>query len=116
MTLPRVDIVVSFAGADGTQIDALVQAGARGIVRVRHRLRAPAPAEVEALLRARRQGVIICQSSRVGSGRVTPARTLAERDFVAADNLQPWKARVLLALALTRSSDPAEIQRMFDVY
>jgi L-asparaginase len=59
---------------------------------------------------------VICQSSRVGSGRVTQSQTLTERGFVAADNLQPWKARLLLALALTRSSDPAEIQRMFDVY
>jgi L-asparaginase len=116
MELPRVDVVVSYAGSDGAQIDALVQAGARGIVSAGTGSGHPPPAEVEALLRARRQGIVICQSSRVGSGRVTPSRTLAERDFVAADNLQPWKARVLLALALTRSSDPAEIQRMFDVY
>ena len=114
--LPRVDVVVSYAGADGSQIDAVVQAGARGIVSAGTGSGHPVPAEQEALIRARRQGVIVCQGSRVGSGRVTPSRTLTERDFVAADNLQPWKARVLLALALTRSTEPAVIQRMFDVY
>ena len=36
--------------------------------------------------------------------------------FVAGDNLQPWKARALLALALTKTSNADEIQRMFDAY
>jgi L-asparaginase/Glu-tRNA(Gln) amidotransferase subunit D len=35
---------------------------------------------------------------------------------VAADNLVPWKARVLLSLALVHTKDTAEIQRMFDEY
>jgi L-asparaginase len=39
---------------------------------------------------------------------------LTARGFVAADNLTPWKARVLLSLALTRTSEPDEIQRYFD--
>ncbi len=105
-TLPRVDLVVSYAGVDGTQIDALVQAGARGIVSAGTGSGHPSPAEAEALIRARQQGVVICQGSRVGSGRVTQSQTLTERDFVAADNLQPWKARILLALALTRTAEP----------
>jgi L-asparaginase len=111
-----VDIVVSYVDADGAQIDALVRAGARGIVSAGTGSGHPTPPENEALIRAHQGGVVICQSSRVGSGRVTQSQTLTERGFVAADNLQPWKARLLLALALTRSSDPAEIQRMFDVY
>jgi len=41
---------------------------------------------------------------------------LTRRGWVAADNLQPWKARLLLALALTRTNDADEIQRMFDTY
>jgi len=32
---------------------------------------------------------------------------------VAAEDLPPLKARVLLMLALTKTKDPAEIQRMF---
>jgi L-asparaginase len=35
---------------------------------------------------------------------------------IIGDNLTPQKARILLMLALTRTSDPAEIQRMFDTY
>ena len=41
---------------------------------------------------------------------------LTRRGFVASDNLQPWKARLLLALALTKTTNPDEIQRMFDIY
>jgi len=40
----------------------------------------------------------------------------AERGFVAADNLNPQKARVLVMLALTVTDDVARIQRMFDTY
>lgn len=114
--LPRVDIVVSHVGADGTMIDAAVAAGARGIVSAGTGAGRPTPAEDEALTRASEHGVVICQATRVGSGRVVRSPSLARRGFVAADNLQPWKARILLALALSRRADPTEIQRMFDTY
>ena len=60
--------------------------------------------------------VVMCLCSRVASGRVVRSPGLAKRGFVAADNLPPWKARILLALALARTNDADEIQRMFDSY
>jgi L-asparaginase len=107
-SLPRVDVVVSYVGADGVMVDAAVAAGAQGIVSAGTGAGRPTPAEEAALERARDGGVVIVQASRVGSGRVAP------RQFIAADNLQPWKARVLLALALTVTRDQAEIQRLFE--
>lgn len=115
-TLPRVDVVVSYVGADGAMVDAAVAAGARGIVSAGTGAGRPTPAEDEAFDRAAQKGVIVCIASRVGSGRVVRSPGLARRGMVAADNLQPWKARVLLQLALTKTSDPDEIQRMFDTY
>jgi L-asparaginase len=56
------------------------------------------------------------QSSRAGGGRVALRRYLDEAGMVAADNLNPQKARILLMLALTRTSDIIEIRRMFTVY
>ena len=41
---------------------------------------------------------------------------LAVKGFVASDNLQPWKARILLALALSKTTNADDIQRMFDTY
>lgn len=114
--LPRVDVVVSYIGADGVMIDAAIAAGARGIVSAGTGAGRPTPAEDEALTRAHERGVVVCQSSRVGSGRVVAAPALRARGFVAAGDLRPWKARTLLALALTLTGDQKEIQRMFDTY
>ena len=115
-SLPRVDIAYSYGGADGTVVDALVAAGARGIVSAGLAPGIPSPLERIALERARGAGVIVVQSSRAGSGRVALRRYLDEAGMVAADNLNPQKARILLMLALTRTSDITEIRRMFTVY
>lgn len=114
--LPRVDIVLSYAGADGAAVRAFVAAGARAIVSAGVAPGLATPAETEALLEARRAGVIVVQGSRAGSGRVLPRTVLTERGFVAADNLNPQKARVLAMLALTVTDDAAQIQRIFDEY
>ena len=115
-SLPRVDVVLSYAGADGAIIEAGVAAGAKGIVCAATGAGRPTPAQDEAFDRAGEKGVMMCLSSRVGSGRVVRSPSLRRRGFVAADNLQPWKARVLLALALGVTDDPDAIQRMFDTY
>ena len=114
--LPRVDIAASYAGADGAAIHAFVAAGARAIVSAALPPGVTTPAETDALLEARRRGVLIVLSSRAGSGRVLPRTLLRERGFVVADNLNPQKARVLAMLALTRTDDPVEVQRLFDTY
>ena len=114
--LPRVDVVTSYVGADGVMIDAAVAAGTRGIVSAGTGAGRPTPLEDEALTRAAEQGVIVCQASRVGSGRVVYAPALRRRGFVASGDLQPWKARVLLQLALTVSDDAAEIERLFELH
>jgi len=114
--LPRVDIAASYAGADGAAIQAFIAAGARAIVSPSLPPGVTTPAEMEALLEARRRGVLIALSSRAGSGRVLPRAVLRERGFVVADNLSPQKARVLAMVALTRTDDPSEVQRIFDEY
>ncbi|HEX9442522.1 MAG TPA: asparaginase [Candidatus Binatia bacterium] len=115
--LPRVDIVVSYVGADGKMIEAAAAAGAKGIVSAATGAGRPTPAEEEAFDRVyKEKGVIMCLTSRVASGRVVRSPGLAKRGFVAGDNLQPWKARALLALALAKTNNADEIQRMFDTY
>jgi len=116
LDLPRVDIAYSYADADRTAIDAFVAAGARGIVSASLAPGMTTAVEQTALVEARRRGVLVVLSSRAGSGRVLPRAVLRERGFVVADNLLPQKARILAMLALTRSEDPVEVQRMFDQY
>jgi L-asparaginase len=112
--LPRVDIVTSHLGADGALVDAAVAAGAAGIVCAGTGAGRPTSEQERALERARRQGVVICLASRVGSGRVALSPVARAAGWVGADNLPPWKARVLLALALTTTRDPGDIQRLFE--
>ena len=115
--LPRVDIVISYIGADGAMIEAAANAGAKGIVSAATGAGRPTPAEDAAFDKAfRENGVLMCLASRVAAGRVARSPGLAQRGFVASDNLQPWKARLLLSLALTQTDNAGEIQRMFDTY
>jgi L-asparaginase len=115
--LPRVDIVISYIGADGAMIEAAANAGAKGIVSAATGAGRPTPAEDAAFDKAYREnGVLMCLASRVAAGRVVRSPGLAQRGFVASDNLQPWKARLLLSLALTQTDNAGEIQRMFDTY
>jgi L-asparaginase len=115
--LPRVDIAYSYAGADGTAIDAFVAAGARAVVIAALPSGGkPTPDESRAAADARRQGVQIVQSSRAGSGRVLPRTKLTEQGIVVADNLNPQKARILTMIALTQTREPAELERIFREY
>lgn len=113
--LPRVDVLLSYVGADGVLVDAAVAAGARGLVSAGTGAGLPTPGERDALVRARERGVAVCQASRVGSGRVSRSPCLREHGIVAADNLQPWKAKVLLSLALTQTNETEELQELFDL-
>jgi L-asparaginase/Glu-tRNA(Gln) amidotransferase subunit D len=71
---------------------------------------------MEALRRAQRQGVKVVIATQTGSGRVVRTRRFTEDGYIVADNLTPKKARILLMLALTRTDDSAEIQRMMLTY
>ena len=115
--LPRVDIIPAYAGADAVLVNAAVAAGAKGIVSEGFPSGSPSPAQKAALKEAVKAGVVVAQSSRSGSGRVIADKVaLREAGFVAADSLTPQKARILLMMALTVTSDIAEIRRMFDIY
>ena len=114
--LPRVDIAYSYAGSDGAAVRAFRAAGAQGIVSAGFAPGFVTPEEAEALGEAAAAGVVVAQSTRAGSGRVFPTTKLREAGFVPADNLTPQKARILLALALTVTRDPREVERIFGEY
>ena len=116
---PTVEVVTSYAGASRTAVDALVAAGVRGIV-VAGTGNGSIHASVQAALgEARARGVAVVRSARVGSGHVM--RNGAAPDdalgFVSAGTLNPYKARVLLMLALAVGiHEPAALQQIFDTY
>jgi L-asparaginase len=114
--LPRVDIVYAYAGAGGGMVRHLVQDGADGIVVAGVGAGRPTPGQMEALIEARHRGVVVAHSSRLGSGRVVPTRMRKAQGFIAADNLNPQKARILLMLGLTLTRDVGRLQEMFGTY
>lgn len=114
--LPRVDIAYAYSGSDGTAVRAFVAAGAQGIVSAGFAPSFPTPADADALADAVQAGVVVALSTRAGSGRVFAGTRARARGFIAADNLNPQKARILLALALTTTRDPAAIEAMFETY
>jgi L-asparaginase len=116
-SLPRVDIVLSYVNADGAMIEAAAKAGAKGIVSAATGAGRPTPAQDAAFDKAYKEsGTLMCLCSRIASGRVVRSPGLKRKGFVASDNLQPWKARILLALALSKTTNADDIQRMFDTY
>ena len=117
-TLPQVDIVYGYANVNPVALNALVAAGAKGIIHAGVGDGSLAAKVTPSLTAARKQGVQIVRASRVGQGIVARNGEANddELDFVAADTLNPQKARILLMLALTRTNDSKEIQRMFYTY
>jgi L-asparaginase len=116
--LPRVDIVMATENMDGVLINASAAAGAKGIVIAgvgNGNMTKPA---LDALAAQAKRGIVAVRSSRVATGQV--GRNVEVEDdkmgFVASLGLNPQKARVLLRLALLKTSDPKTIQRYFDEY
>jgi L-asparaginase len=114
--LPRVDVNFTTLGSDGTLIDAAVAAGAQGIVNAGlGHANMPVPT-MDSLVAAQKKGVVIVAATRVMTGIITPTGQFTKANFVSAMMHSPQKARILLMLALTKTKDPKEIQRMFDEY
>jgi L-asparaginase len=115
--LPRVDIVYAYTGSDGIASRAFVEAGAKGIISAGFAPGFAGKPDFDVLTAAvRDRGVVVMQSTRAGSGRTFRGKRLRENGWLIADNLNPQKARLLLMLALTVTSDPAEIERIFLTY
>ena len=117
--LPRVDIIMAYENMDGALIDAAVAAGAKGVVIAGvGNGNLTKPARRRRWPRRRRRGSSASARSRVTTGRV--GRNVELDDdalgFVASLGLNPQKARVLLRLALTKTSDTKQIQRFFEEY
>jgi L-asparaginase len=118
--LPRVDIVFADVDMPPDLIDASVNAGAKGIVIAGVGNGNMNKAGVDAAARAVKKGVVVVRSSRVATGMVD--RNVEVKDdelgFIASDELNPQKSRILLSLALVNhnSDGTAQLQEMFTVY
>src|SRR5512139_662699 len=116
--LPRVDVIYAHANMSADLIDAAIRNGAKGIVVAGvgdGNMTTPA---LDALTRAAKGGVVVVRSTRLPAGITLRNNEVNddEKGFVASGELNPAKSRVLLQLALTRTTDPVRIQKMFYEY
>jgi L-asparaginase len=116
--LPRVDIIYAHANMSADLIEAAIRNGAKGLVIAGvgdGNMTTPA---LDVLARAAKNGVVVVRSTRLASGLVLRNNEVNddEKGFVASGELNPAKSRVLLQLALTRTTDPVRIQKMFYEY
>jgi L-asparaginase type II len=113
--LPKVEIINAYFDADAALIRAAAASGARGIVIDGMTPRGhPHASQRPALEDLVDQGIIVVSTTRGGVNNRIPLGS--QEKFIEGDNLVAQKARVLLQLALTRTSDPGEIQRIFNEY
>jgi L-asparaginase len=116
--LPRVDIVFACADMPADLITASVTNGAKGIVIAGVGNGNMNKSSLEAAANAAKTGVIVVRSSRVPTGSV--GRNVEVNDdefgFIASDELNPQKARLLLSLALLKSRSKTELQNLFVTY
>lgn len=115
-SLPRVDVNFTTLGSDGLLVDAAVAAGAKGIVNAGLGHANMPVATMNSLVAAKAKGLAIVVGSRVPTGIVTPTGQFTQAGFVSAMMHSAQKSRILLMLALTRTSDPQQIQRIFNEY
>jgi L-asparaginase len=116
--LPRVDIIYAHANMSADLIDAAVRNGAKGIVVAGVGDGNFTAQALEALSRAVKGGVVVVRSTRLPSGIVLRNNEVNddEKGYVASGELNPAKSRVLLQLALTKTTDAARVQKMFYEY
>lgn len=116
--LPRVEIVYSYANFGRDMIDYLVSQGVKGIVLAGVGDGNTTDEALAGLQDAAKKGIAVVRSSRVGSG-ITRRNVEISDDrlgFVVSEELSPQKARVLLMLGLTKTSDVKGLQRYFYEY
>ena len=127
--LPRVDVVMVYQGATADVIKAIVDLGAKGIVMATAGAGATSGDQNEGLDYAAEKGVFVVTATRTGSGRIapgggggapgatpTPAQLRRRAFSISSEDHTPVKSRILLMLALAKTQNRDEIQRIFSEY
>ena len=116
--LTSLPIVYSYSNIEADMVTPLLTHGYKGIIHAGvgngniHKNIFPV------LTDARRKGILVVRSSRVPTGPTTLDAEVddAKYQFVASQELNPQKSRVLLMLALTKTTDWKLIQQYFNEY
>lgn len=116
-SLPRVDIVHAYTGADATAIEAFLRAGARGLVAVGYPPGTLTRPMDDAVDEAIAQGIQVVQASRgLLEPAVMPRSGLTSRGLIPNTDITAAKAKILLQLCLAQGLTPAQSTEVFATY
>lgn len=108
--LPRVDIVVSYAGADGVAVEAFLAAGAKGLVSAGFPPGRSANKERAALEKAAANGALVIQCSRALRDRTPLQAYNSNVKVLSGGCMAPNKARIAAMLAIATGMGRDELQ------
>lgn len=113
--LPEVNVVYTYGNMNRIPMDALIATGSKGLIWAGFGNGSVPDYMNSALKEARGKGAFIVRTTRSGSGAlVRNGETNDDKnDYVVVDDQNPAKARILLALALTKTADTKELQKIF---
>ena len=115
--LSKIYIIYGHLGVDGIFVDAAITNNAKGIISAGMGTGYQSKEMTEALILASQKGIFVVRCSRTGQGIVNRDPKMDDQyDFIAGGSLSPQKARILLSVALNKTEDRKEIQRIFDEY
>ena len=114
-SLPEVAVVYAHGNMNRVPYDAFVQAGAKAIIHAGTGNGSIADYLEGAVKEARTKGVFIVRSTRTGSGMVVRngEEDDDKNDYIVVGDQSPHKARILMALALLKTTDTKELQDIF---
>ena len=118
-SLPAVEIAYGYGNVSDTAYKAFAAGGAKAIIHAGTGNGSVSNRVVPALRELRSQGVQIIRSSHVNAGGFVIRNAEQpddQYDWVVAHDLNPQKARILAAVALTKTSNAKELQRIFWEY
>ena len=118
-SLPQVDIAYGYGNVTDTAYKALAQNGAKALIHAGTGNGSVSSRVVPALQELRKNGVQIIRSSHVNQGGFVLRNAEQpddKNDWVVAHDLNPQKARILAMVAMTKTQDSKELQRIFWEY
>lgn len=116
LSLPKTEIIYSYAFSSDVAINAIIESGANGIVVAGVGHGNYNRAHSKGLENASARGIMVVRSTRIATGGVDPAAEEYDTRWPVSYYKNPQKARILLMLALTKTKDSKEIQRIFKEY
>jgi len=116
--LPNIEIIYGYTGIDSLFVTTAVEKGVKGIVYAGVGNGNPNTSNLNALADAVKKGISVVRSARTPFGPTTQHDEVDDDKYGFSTSWfkTPEKARILLMLALMKTRDYREIQRMFLEY